>query len=59
MSNKRSGDLRAGRKERFAVLPTEMKNWLLEFELGMHGVRELRNGLEETEALTRRPLKWQ
>ena len=36
----RSGALKEGRKERYAVLPTEMKNRLGEFEFGLHGVRE-------------------
>ena len=40
MNKRRSGDLKPGRKERYAVLPTEMKNRLLEFELGLHGVRD-------------------
>jgi hypothetical protein len=40
MSNKRSGARKLGKKERYAVLPTEMKNKLGEFEFGLHGVRE-------------------
>lgn len=40
MSNQRSGDLRPGKKERFAKLPTEMQTKIGEFELGLHGVRE-------------------
>jgi hypothetical protein len=40
MSNQRSGDLKPGRKERYAVLPTEMKEKIGEFELSLDGVRE-------------------
>ena len=35
-----SGALKPGRKERYAVLPTEIRNRLGESELGLHGVRE-------------------
>lgn len=40
MSNKRSGDLKPSRKERFAKLPTEMQTNIGEFDLSLHGVRE-------------------
>jgi len=40
MSNVRSGDLKPGRKERFAKLPTEMQTKIGEFELSLHGIRE-------------------
>jgi len=40
MSNQCSGDLKPGRKERFAKLPTEMQIKIGEFELSLHGVRE-------------------
>jgi len=40
MSNQRSGDLKLSRKERFAKLPTEMKERIAEFEIGLQGIRE-------------------
>jgi hypothetical protein len=42
MSNQRSGDLKPGRKERFTKLPAEMQTKIGEFELGLHGIREIR-----------------
>ncbi|MGA2310010.1 MAG: hypothetical protein ABSG57_10750 [Candidatus Bathyarchaeia archaeon] len=35
-----SGDLKPGRKERLAKLPTEMRKRLGEFGFGLHGVRD-------------------
>ncbi len=40
MSNQCSGDLKPGRKERFAKLSAEMRTKIGEFELSLHGVRE-------------------
>lgn len=40
MSNQRCGDHKRDRKERFAKLPTEMRERITEFKLSLHGVRE-------------------